>query len=440
MSHKETLRIEKLVYGGYGLGRLSTGLVALVEGGLPNEVVEVEAVRVKRHMGFFRLVQVLEPSPQRSTPVCVHFSDCGGCHLQHMCYEDQLKAKKAMFLEVLTRQKGIERDVLSLVSDVLPAPNPLGYRHLMRFHCATDGQAFLGLARRASNEIVPTSHCRIAHSTVLQTMMSLQRSSAWRSLAFILQEVSIGLSPAEGQVVVVFSVKKGLGFPLAFFYEVVQNVESIKACLVQEFGTKDLKTVWLKGDCDILRRFLLADGSQTSPYLQASPNVFVQNNWSVNLSIRDLIARKIGEWNCRSILDLHCGMGNFLLCGGSGLRHLGSDVACNAIADAQKNAVNLGIAAEFVCRTAKNQAEYLTKCRQRFDLVILDPARGGCPELPNLLPQLSSRLIYISCDPPALARDLLELCKKGYKIKEIRLFDMFPQSYHLESMTTLEME
>jgi 23S rRNA (uracil1939-C5)-methyltransferase len=447
MSHNETVRIEKLVHGGYGLGRLASGFVALVDGGvLPNELVEAEPVRLKRDMGFFRAIRILEPEAERVTPVCVHFQDCGGCQLQHMPYEYQLQAKKAMFLDSLSRQKGFEQDAIRLVSNVLPAHDSLEYRHFMRFHCAHTGESrpFLGLARRWSNEVTPTPRCRIADPLILECMNAIQSSGAWPELACSLQEISLGISLTERLVVAVLFLKNGVaGVADALIREIFERCEGIKACLVQDSSTRRLKTSFLRHGCDVIRRFPLPDSgvSTVSACLLASPGVFVQNNWSINLAIQDLIRQKGEACDCRSILDLHCGMGNFLLsCGRADMRLCGSDVSCEAVSDAGKNAAALGLSAELTCQTAKKQAEILSKHRQRFDLLILDPARGGCPELIPLLPYLSLRIVYISCDPPALARDLVLLGKKGYKIQEIRLFDMFAQTHHLESVTTLYMD
>lgn len=447
MTHKEIVCIEKLVYGGYGLGRLSSGLVALVEGGvLPHERVEVEPVQIKRDVGFFRVLRILEPSSKRVTPVCEHFQDCGGCHLQHMPYEDQLQAKKTMFIDSLSRQKGFEKDVLSLVSNVLPASNPLEYRHFMRFHCSYTGESnpFLGLARRWSNDVTPTPSCRIAAPLILKCINTIQSSLAWPELACHLQELSLGISLTERLVVAVLFLKKGVtDISNVLIHEIFEPCHEIKACLVETFGAKRLKTSFIRHECDVFRRFPLSNTCvfAESAYLMASPSVFVQNNWFTNQAIQDLIRQKVETYDCRSILDLHCGMGNFLLsCKRSDMRLCGSDISWNAIADAKKNAVNLNMTAEFTCQTAEKQAKAMIQCNQRFDLVILDPARGGCQELIPLLPYLSSKIVYISCDSPALARDLMLLGKKGYKIQEIRLFDMFSQTYHLESVTTLGME
>lgn len=444
MSHKEIVRIEKLVHGGYGLGRLASGLVALVDGVLPDELVEVEPVKLKRDMGFFRAARLLELSPKRVEPVCGHFQECGGCQLQHMSYDDQLQAKKSMFLDALARQKGLEKDVLLGVSDVMPAPNPLGYRHLMRFHCAypSESSPFLGLARRWSNEIVATPDCRIADHIILECMNDIQSSTLWPGLAQHIQEISLGISVMEGLVVAVLFLKKGVTVVSdTLIHEIFGHCEGIKTCLVQDASATRLKTSFLRQGCDSFRRFPLPDfgAPAASASILASPGVFVQNNWPINLAIQVLIRENIACWGSSSILDLHCGMGNFLLsCAGPDMRLCGSDVSCDAIVDARKNAVTLGRSAEFTCQTAKKQAETLIRRHQRFDFIILDPARGGCPELLSLLPQLSSRIVYISCDPPALARDLMLLGKQGYKVQVIRLFDMFPQSYHLESVTILE--
>ncbi len=445
MNHKEIVRIEKLVYGGYGLGRLASGLVALIDGGvLPHELVEVESVQMKRDVGFFRALHILEPSSKRVTPVCEHFQDCGGCQLQHISYEDQLQAKKAMFLDSLLRQKGFEKDVVHLVSNVLPAFNPLEYRHFMRFHCSPFDRSrpFLGLARRWSNEVIPTPSCRIADSLILKCLNVIQSSPAWPELAYNLQEVSLGISITERLVVAVLFLKKGRNsVSNALIDEIFRPCYEIKACLVQDSSVRRLKTSFIRDGYDAFRRFPLSNVGVSDKYIMASSCVFVQNNWFINLAIQDLICQEMEAINCRSVLDLHCGMGNFLLsCERADMRLRGSDISCEAISNATENAVVLGLNAEFTCQTAEKQAKALIKRNQCFDLVILDPARGGCLELIHLLPYLSSRIMYVSCDPPALARDLVFLGQKGYKIQEIRLFDMFSQTYHLESVTTLVME
>ncbi|HFC98758.1 MAG TPA: class I SAM-dependent RNA methyltransferase [Thermosulfurimonas dismutans] len=430
------VRIEKLVFGGDGLARLPDGRVVFVPGVIPGEEVEIELVREHRDYAEARVREILSPSPERVTPPCPHYGVCGGCQFQHLSYPAQVRWKEEMLRETLERLGGIPGD---LVEGVVPSPSPLRYRNRLRFHVES-GTGRLGFVKRKSHDLVLIEDCLLGEEPLGRVLAAFSGSAAWRRLQSWAKRVKLELSPAEGLVTVLFWIT------------VEPDPEDVRDLARELPGVKSV-FFWTRGprprgpfpeEAPHRGRRLFPVPRSLFPGVEeplyfARPGVFTQANWEINLRIMEYLRLRAGE--VERVLDLHAGMGNFLFpLASQASEALGVDTDPGAIEDGLYTAEYLGLTPRVRLEriTATEALIETWKGAETYPLVLLDPPRGGCRELLRYLPEVArDRLIYISCDPPTLARDLKLLLAAGYRPEVLMGFDMFPQTYHLEVVALL---
>ncbi|KUK18790.1 MAG: Deoxyribonuclease/rho motif-related TRAM, partial [Thermodesulfobacterium commune] len=425
-----TVRIEKVVFGGEGLGRLSDGKVLFVPYSLPGELVKVRVVKDLGDYAEAEIVDILEPSPDRRSPLCPYYGVCGGCQFQHATYQAQLSLKQAILFETFVRA-GWKEDIP--LEGVVPSPKEFFYRNRLRLHVEAD--AFkMGFVKRKSHEVLKIEKCFLAEEVLNKVLFDLYQSPSWIRLSAYSKRVKIESSPLEGKATLIFwtALKPGKED-----LKELASLSSLKACFY-----------WMKGrhpegpfpeEASFGGRRLFKGLDHLVYYVQ--PGVFVQTNWEINLAIMDTI--RSWRLDYETVLDLHCGMGNFILAliSPETTKALGVDTDLRAIEDGLYTAEKNGIDGRLDLRQmSSTEALYQAiKQGERFDLVLLDPPRGGCKEILRFLPEVNQRyLVYVSCDAPTLVRDLKILKDLGYLLKKVYLFDMFPQTYHFEVVCLLE--
>ena len=427
--------IEKLIHGGDGLAHLPDGQVVFVSNVIPGEEVEIEVFQRLGDYALARPIKIIKPALERIEPNCPYFPECGGCQWQHISYKAQVRFKLEVFKETLARVGGVEPD---LVEGVVPSPKAFGYRHRLQFHVHQETGA-LGFLKRRSHELVPLRSCALATPEINQVLKVLPDLPAWKRIHPYIKRVNLGTSLLEGRVTMLFWTK--LAPREEDLYEILEALPVLKAVFY-----------WVRGRDPIGPFPKLKDqGARFFPVpkeinglgrdlvFQARPGVFVQNNWEINLALISLV-KELAAPKGEEVLDLHCGMGNFLLpLVVKAKAGLGVDTDHRAIEDGLKNVEHWGLSN--VRLEVLSAVEALLECLKHgepYPIVLLDPPRGGCKELVRFLPDIAiDRLIYVSCDPPTLARDLKLLIRQGYAVKRIKAFDMFPQTFHLESVTLL---
>jgi 23S rRNA (uracil1939-C5)-methyltransferase len=439
-----TLTIDKVVTGGHGLARLASGLVVMVPFVLPGERV---VVRVgKEHKGFAEaaLLEVLEPSPQRVDPPCPRFQACGGCLLQHGDYPAQLAIKGAILQDLLARQgQWATEEIASFYESILPSPSPWHYRQRIRLQ--VDDRGRLGFFATRSHDVIEIAACPLAKDELNQVLADLRPLPAFRTLCRHAEALELLLNPEAGQVVVIVHLSRK---PRAADQQAAAAVASSIA-LVQ--------SVWLAGvgfamdgphgaqgeegqGADRIAFTLPAELGGRPLLLELQAGGFCQVNLAQNEGlVRQLLAwAQVGADD--AVLDLYCGMGNFSLPMALTARQVvGTDLQRSSIRCAQANALaNQLDNCRFLRTVAVAAIRQLRKAQERFDLILLDPPRSGCREIIPLLPNLGAdRLIYISCDPATLVRDLRQLHGAGFRVRRIRGVDMFPQTAHLETIALM---
>ena len=399
------VQIEKLVYGGQGLGRVE-GRVVLVPFVAPGETVEVEAVRQKKGLIEGRAVDWVSKSSSRVEARCPVFGVCGGCHYQHLSYDQQLESKSQILLETLARVGKITWD--GPVETV--AGEPWGYRNRTQLRIAKRGRrAAVGFFEAGSHRLVAAESCPVNSPLLNRAHETLRGMAQERRFPNFLREVEFFTNETDVQLNVLSSDR-----PLAksFFEWCGQTIEGFEPTDTIDYPVGD----------DLFR--------------VGSRSFFQVNRFLVN----ELAKVVAGDASGRFALDLYAGVGLFTLpLARQFERVVAVDANRRAMRDLRFNLERAEADAQVV---NLNVAEFLPSLIDPVDFVVADPPRAGLgPEVTAELVRLRPRrLVLVSCDPPTLARDLSPLLAGWYRIQSMTLVDLFPQTFHLEAVVCLTAE
>ncbi len=411
------LDVERLTYGPDALARCG-GQVVFLPYAAPGDRVVAEVVARRRGHLRARVAAVLAPSPARVAPACPVFGVCGGCQWQHLALEAQREAKRAVVIEQLRRVAGL-RD--PAVPPVRPASAPLAYRS--RITLAAEGRR-LGYHRLRSHALVEIDACPIAEP-VLAAHLGAARAFA-AALRAPLARVTIAAAPGGVALVARTTARPGPADRAATERLLVAE-PSVRGAVVTDGAVR-----LVVGDPTV--RAPLEPGLE----IEVPADVFTQVNPAANQLLVATVVGLVGA--APRVLDLYCGAGNFALpLARRGARVHGVERAAAAVAAARANAARLGLAgATFV---AANVTTALAAAPAgSADVVVLDPPRAGAaPALGALAALRAPRLVYVSCDPATLARDIRTLAAHGYRLGRLELLDLFPQTYHVETVAELQL-
>jgi 23S rRNA (uracil1939-C5)-methyltransferase len=453
---KAEVEIEKVVYGGKGLAHLK-GMALFVGGTVPGDRVIVQVVKVKRNYAEARMEELIEASPHRIIPPCQYSDYCGGCTWQYIAYEKQLEYKQGFVADSL----GHIADITGLkMNEVLPSPRVFGYRNKMEFSFSDkrwllpqqstedSGNRSLALGLHVPgtfDRVIDIEGCLLQEergNEILREVKGFVRQSGvpvyglkshqgfWRYLVlrhshrFNEWMVNI-VTSEEGQGSV-----QGLASMLRDrFSEIVSIVNTINA---------------RKGGTAVGEResTLIGEGymrEKLGPYsFQVSTNSFLQTNPHLSERLYQVVKEFASLGGKEIVVDLYCGIGTvsaFLASGAS--RIVGFDSSESAIADAARNCELNGLVnCEFLCGDVKM---FPSRAVSKPDVLITDPPRTGMHKevIGHILHLLPDRIIYVSCNPATMARDIA-LLKEFYEVKEIQPIDLFPNTYHIEAVARLE--
>lgn len=429
------VQIEKLAFGGAGFGRLD-GKACFVPYTAPGDVAEITIAKNKSSYIEGVLNKLITPSVLRCKPVCPVFGNCGGCNWQHISYEEQCTQKEMIFADTLWR---IARVGQECIKPLARASEPFTYRQRIQLKVnVCDGMIVLGFYRPGSHFVVDLpGKCAITAAPI---------NSAISETRDILQAF-----PEAAQIPQVDLSADSDGTVTALFHYSGRNKESLirhlaqyKQCLKQIAGvsvqTGRKYSINFVFGPEMLRYTVPSpDGNDLN--MSYGPDSFSQVNFSQNRALIDAVLTHCSNVATDRVLDLFCGNGNFSLpvarLAGS---VTGMESFAKSISLAKYNALQNSINnAEFTCEDSAAGVARLARAAEHYDLVLLDPPRSGAESVARILHRLKPQhLIYVSCDPPTLARDLSTLQKSGFKVVTVQPVDMFPQTYHLESVTLLE--
>ncbi|HIJ77801.1 MAG: 23S rRNA (uracil(1939)-C(5))-methyltransferase RlmD [Desulfobulbaceae bacterium] len=438
------LDIEKVIKGGSGLAHDAEGQVVMVADVLPGEKIVAEPLRSRKNYIEARLIEVLQPSASRRLPGCAYNQTCGGCGLQHASYQEQVAIKNGILQELMLRGKVLEdNEIKNIFGPPLVSPRPIHYRQRLRLQ-VEEGQ--LGFFQQGSHKLVAVKQCLLAREELNTVLEAFIQSEQLASLRENSTAVEFVLNPASAKVIIILHFtrkprpadkKAAMNFcrrcqPVDFILFHAEN-QAAGPLLTEkeEINSIAEHKITLPLPAEVLGRPL---------NLAFEPGGFCQVNLEQNINCIELMLNWAGDLAGKRVLDLFCGMGNFSIPLALGAESvIGMDLQRSSIRSAVHNAAEAGLDnCRFEKEAAVKAAQKLISHQEKFDLILLDPPRAGCIELIPYLHQLGARqLIYISCDPATLVRDLAELKKVGFNLDEARMVDMFPQTPHLESMVNL---
>ena len=366
------------------------GQDVFVLGGIPGETVVAEVVRIRRKYVAARVVRVLAPSPDRIEPPCQYYGECTGCQWQHLDYRAQLVNKREKVVDALQRVGGFKN---IRVLDPLPSPAEYGYRNHARFTVGRAGD--LGFVNRETRRFVHIDRCMLMHDGINHILEELQdRCGETTQLA-----VRAGRDTGD------FLVQPAL-----------KNTE-----VAVPTGQKHYRES--------------VDGRQ---FRVASPSFF-QVNIDQTSRLVQVVREAVNLSGTEVLLDAYTGVGTFAVLLAPFVKQVYAiEESSAAVADARENAAGIENLEFLLGKTE----EVLSDLPQPPDIVILDPPRAGCQPsaLEKLLCLRPPRLVYVSCDPETLARDLRILCERRYQIDQIQPLDMFPQTHHVECVAVLSLK
>ena len=433
------LRIEKPLYGGASLARIPAdgppdmaGKAVFVPFTLPGELVEASVASDRRSYVTATLDAVLEPAPARVAPGCEYYARCGGCHYQHADYATQLAMKRAILLETL------ERAHVPIPAEVrVLSGEPWGYRNRIRLHVAHHPHAALCYREAASHRNLPVTHCPVAAPVLQQSISTFNRLLIEEpGLAQELSEVEFFTTADESTLLVaLFSQQRPSETLPQLVADALRPTLPMLAgvrCFFLDAKTRRTQPTAAWGE-------IALDYSVSSQHYRVSSGAFFQvNRFLVPALLQEVVAQRKGKvaW------DLYAGVGLFAQALAQSFEQVvavesapasSADLAPNLHVSGNKRASHKHVMMDTL-RFLK------TPAAQRPDLVVVDPPRAGlgaevCQRLASVGPR---QIVYVSCDPSTLARDLRTLQPSGYRPVALTLIDLFPQTFHLETVATLE--
>jgi len=403
-----------MTFGRPAVARIG-GKAVMIPAAVPGDLLEIEIIAHKRDYATARVVRLIQPGSERREPPCQYAVKCGGCDWQHIQYDAQVRFKAEMLTAEFRRALGIELDPPCLIE---PAPAELGYRSRVRLKTGPGGQ--VGFYQPGTNLLVPIDRCLVAVRSVSAAM------ELSRTLGRTCSEIE-AVAADEGEVLVADLRKAPGPFEVAAAGRMVESGVAgviLRSAIAREvLGNPRIK-VEIEPGCTV----------------EADADLFSQVNRAQNLKLVACVMELAQIATAARVLDLFCGTGNFSLPAARRGGHVtGVDSNPLAIAAAKANAARMGLGeVEFVAMAAAEAVRFLTRAGYRPDVVIMDPPRAGAAELIAPLIKLKpQRLVYVSCDHSTLVRDLLALHRADYRLAEVRAFDFFPNTHHIEIVTSL---
>jgi 23S rRNA (uracil1939-C5)-methyltransferase len=423
------LTIEKLVYGGEGLARLPDGKAVFVPFVLPGEEVSATLAREKSSFARATADQVLKPAPTRVQPKCQYFANCGGCHYQHTLYNSQLEIKRNILRETLQRNaKFAWKGEIKTHS-----AEPWNYRNRTRMKVrGGEGAEFaLGYHRLASHDLLPVRNCPISSPLVNRVIQILWEMGEKGDVPGAVKEIEFFADHADTKMIVEAHHVAGAKAEeiRAFAAELQKKVVEIKGVSIfaqPQRGSNALPQLKETMGSAFLQ-YVVGDKS-----FRVSTGSFFQTN---RFLVRDLAKIVAADFFGKIALDLYAGVGLFA-------NHLARrfdqvfavESSPASAADLKANAI------KNVVPVKSTTEQFLPRSlNMNPDVVVVDPPRSGLgPRATQLLAALRvKQIVYVACDPATLARDVRTFLDFGYQIEAVHLIDLFPQTFHLESVVRL---
>jgi 23S rRNA (uracil1939-C5)-methyltransferase len=437
------LEIEKLIYGGDGLARLPAdsrgrGKAVFLPFVLTGEKIEAALTEEKPGFARAQAENILQPSPHRIPPACPYFTHCGGCHYQHAAYEHQLEIKREILRENLRRIAKLE---LRCDIAVHPSP-PWNYRNRSRLQLRTKPDFSLGYFKFSSHELLPVEQCPISSPLINRAIAAVWNSGRAGKAPEGVREIEFFANEDDTRLLIELSCA-----PEARRAAVPAWAEELFTLMPELAGVTALRDAQGGSPESLIRvgASELTYKIKAGAYRVSAGSFFQTNRFLTDELVNIVTGNRAGEF----ALDLYAGVGLFSTALAGSFRHIVSvEMSQTSFNDLSYNLPSNGkathAAAERFLGALGEQGRAkigatLPQLRDKPELVVADPPRSGLGDrVARSLAGLGApRIAYVSCDPATLARDLVLLQAAGYRIEEVHLIDLFPQTYHLESVMHL---
>jgi len=428
--------IQSLAYGGDSVGRLADGRTAFVEGGCPGDLAAIEITEDRGRFVRARLVEVIEPSPDRVTAPCPYFGVCGGCTWQHVSYAAQISAKRQAVVDALARI-GSVADAETLVAQTAASRSEYGYRNKIELvPDPASTRPLLGYHRASSSEVVPVDECLLLPKKLRKAPRALGGALRYIAGESDLGLIRVGVRAASHTKDVEVALWTAPG-PLPRAVAARTLGQALPVSSVVRVLSKDPAKRRSAASVEVLSgRGHWRERLGGVQFAVSAPSFFQVNTAMAERLVETALAALVPDGSDR-VLDLYAGVGTFTV----PLAQAAGDVvaveaAGSAVRDLRRNLQINEVWAEVVGGDAAREIADLG----HFDIAVVDPPRTGLPqEVISALSEARPRtLAYVSCDPTTLARDAKLLSDAGLRLISATPVDLFPQTYHVETVAIFE--
>lgn len=401
-------KIEKLDHEGRGIIR--DGKIVFVENALPGELIEYKILKEKKNLVEAEAIDIENESIDRCKPNCKYYKDCGGCNLLHMKYESTLKFKENKVKEIMDKFLG--EDVK--INKILYSKNNTNYRNKATFH--VDNK--IGYYKNNSNEIIEIDECNIVDKGINEILKSIKENISLHNI----YEIIIRKSKYTNDSMVILKINNKTDEN-----QIIKTLKD-KVTSIILYQNKKYKTIY--GQNKLVEKM-------NDFVFQMSEDSFFQVNTEMSIILYEKVLDYINPNKDDNVLDLYCGTGTIgIFISRYCKKVTGIEINESAIRNAIENAKLNNIQnIEFIC---KDSSKAVLELKNEYDKIIVDPPRAGLDKntIEFLKRSNTKRIVYVSCDPVTLARDL-NLLKENYNIEEITPVDMFPHTHHVENVVLL---
>lgn len=432
-------------FGGEGIAKID-GQVVFVPNTIKGEKVKIKILKVTSKIAYSKVVEILEKSEHRKNTDCDTYDKCGGCSLRHMDYDYTIKIKKTSVENTL--KKALGRDIK--IDEVIPMENPYFYRNKLQYPVCTnnEGEITMGVFAQRSHRIISTCKCMIQNELVQKIANDIFEFAKQNGISGyneenftgILRHIVIRVGVKTNEVMVTLVVNNFS----------IPNENKLVDCLIKKY--KEIKTIVKnlnnKNTNVILgnqNQVIYGDGYIYDILLGKKFKISNMSFYQVNPIQTEKLYSKAIEYadlnGDETVFDLYCGIGTIGICASDKVDKLfGIETIPDAIEDARENAKLNGIDnSEFFVGDVENALpEFIEKRNIKPDVVFVDPPRKGCDRtaLETLMEIKPERIVYVSCNPATLGRDL-KVLEKRYDVKKVAICDMFPWTHHVETIAVL---
>ena len=428
-------KCESYTFEGLGVVK-HENMPVFVKNMILNEVGEIVITKVLKNYAFGRCLQYTTKSENRVEPKCPHAKQCGGCQLQHMSSDEQKAFKKQRVQDCITRISKLDLEV----EDIISMENPYYYRNKGQIPVGVkDNQVCTGFYRIHSNDIIDMNECMIQHESINEILQTTKKLIQKYNNGSYFRHLLVKVGFITKQIMIVFIVNNENVPHLDEMIKELSKNENVKS-MILNINQRNDNVILGEKEIVIYGNKTIQDKLHDLTF-NISSKSFYQVNPVQTLSLYDTAVDYAQLTGNETVIDLYCGIGTISQFMAKKAKHvIGIEIVEDAIKDAKINAKNNNINnIEFYCSDAGEFAKKLASENFKPDVVSVDPPRKGCDQLTldSILTMDPKRIVYISCDPSTLARDLKYLSEHNYQVERIQPVDMFPHSFHVETVASL---